>query len=98
MASGQPILVPSLPRMNAGGPRDKDVMLPEEIAMSPPKPQLTAPPVFKEAVEEDIAWIVEKFAAGAARAVEAGYDAIELHAGHTYLINNYAVGRALLSS
>lgn len=89
MAAGRPILVPSLPRMSGGGPRDKDVMLPEEIAISPPKPQLTAPPVFKEADEEDIAWIVEKFAAGAARAVEAGYDAIELHAGHTYLINSF---------
>ncbi len=89
MAAGQPILVPSLPRMSAGGPRDKDVMLPEEIARSPAKPELKGPPVFKEADEEDIAWIVEKFAAAAVRAVEAGYDAIELHAGHTYLINSF---------
>lgn len=89
MAAGQPIIVPSLPRISAGGARDRDVMLPEEIAISPPKPQLTAPPVFKEANEDDIAWIVDKFAAGAARAVEAGYDVIELHAGHTYLINSF---------
>lgn len=89
MAAGQPVLVPSLPRMSAGGPREKDVMLPEEIARSPEKPQLKGMPVFKEADEEDIAWVVEKFAAAAARAVEAGYDAIELHAGHTYLINSF---------
>jgi len=89
MAAEQPILVPSMPRPSAGGPRDKGVMLPEEIALSPEKPQLKGPPVFKEADAEDIAWVVDKFAAAAARAVEAGYDAIELHAGHTYLINSF---------
>lgn len=90
MSAGRPILVPSLPRMTGKGPAPaKDIMLPEEIARSPEKPPLTAPPVFKEADEEDIAWIIEMFSAGAARAVEAGYDAIELHAGHTYLINSF---------
>lgn len=89
MAEGRPVLVPSLPRMSKGGEPPKEILLPEEIAISPPKPALKGPPVFKEADAEDIAWIVEKFAAGAARAVEAGYDAIELHAGHTYLINSF---------
>jgi 2,4-dienoyl-CoA reductase-like NADH-dependent reductase (Old Yellow Enzyme family)/thioredoxin reductase len=89
MAAGRPVLMPSLPQM--GGPRGKrsldDYMFPEEMAA--PKPQLTGMPKFKEADDADIAWIVEVFAAGAARAVEAGYDAIELHAGHTYLINSF---------
>ncbi|MDE2410199.1 MAG: FAD-dependent oxidoreductase [Sphingomonadales bacterium] len=89
MAAGHPVLMPSLPQM--GGPRSKrsldDYMFPEE--MTAPKPQLTGIPQFKEADAEDIAWIVKVFADGAARAVEAGYDAIELHAGHTYLINAF---------
>jgi 2,4-dienoyl-CoA reductase-like NADH-dependent reductase (Old Yellow Enzyme family)/thioredoxin reductase len=89
MAEGRPIIVPSLPRMSAGGPREKDVMLPEEIARSPAKPELKGMPAFKEADAKDIAWIVRAFADAAARAVEAGYDAIELHAGHTYLINSF---------
>lgn len=89
MAEGRPILVPSLPRMSKGGAPQKNIMLPEEIASSPAKPELKGPPVFKEADADDFAWIVEKFAAAAARAVEAGYDAIELHAGHTYLINSF---------
>jgi 2,4-dienoyl-CoA reductase-like NADH-dependent reductase (Old Yellow Enzyme family)/thioredoxin reductase len=89
MAAGRPILVPSLPRPSAGGPPDKDVMLPEEIARMPTKPEIKAPPVFKEADAEDIAWVVDTFAAAAARAVEAGYDAIEIHAGHSYLINSF---------
>ncbi|MFA7602073.1 MAG: FAD-dependent oxidoreductase [Novosphingobium sp.] len=89
MAARQPILVPSQPRPSTSGEPTKDVMLPEEIARSPAKPELTGPPLFKEADEADIAWIIEKFAAAAARAVEAGYDVIELHAGHTYLINSF---------
>lgn len=89
MAEGRPILVPSLPRMSKGGAPQKNFMLPEEIARSPAKPELKGPPVFKEADADDFAWIVDKFASAAARAVEAGYDAIELHAGHTYLINSF---------
>lgn len=89
MAEGRPILVPSLPRMSKGGAPQTNIMLPEEIANSPAKPELKGPPVFKEADADDFAWIVEKFASAAARAVEAGYDAIELHAGHTYLINSF---------
>lgn len=89
MAEGRPVLVPSLPRMSKGGAPQKNIMLPEEIASSPAKPELKGPPVFKEADADDFAWIVEKFASAAARAVEAGYDAIELHAGHTYLINSF---------
>ena len=89
MAAGRPVLMPSLPQM--GGPRSArsldDYMFPEE--MTAPKPQLTGMPQFKEADDEDIAWIIEVFAQGAARAVEAGFDAIELHAGHTYLINSF---------
>lgn len=89
MAAGRPIIVPSLPRPGGARPSDKDVMLPEEIARMPGKPVITSPPVFKEADEHDIAWVVEAFASAAARAVEAGFDAIELHGGHTYLINSF---------
>jgi 2,4-dienoyl-CoA reductase-like NADH-dependent reductase (Old Yellow Enzyme family)/thioredoxin reductase len=81
--------MPSLPQM--GGPRGKrsldDYMFPEE--KTAPKPELRGMPNFKAADDEDIAWIIEAFANGAVRAVEAGFDAIELHAGHTYLINSF---------
>lgn len=89
MAAGRPVLMPSLPQM--GGPRGKksldDYMFPEEKTV--PKPQIKGMPQFKAADDEDIAWIKQAFADGAARAVEAGFDAIELHAGHTYLINSF---------
>lgn len=38
---------------------------------------------------EEIAGIVEAFAAGARRAAEAGFDVIELHGAHGYLINQF---------
>ena len=38
---------------------------------------------------DDIAALISDFADGAARAVEAGFDAIELHAGHSYVINSF---------
>ena len=48
--------------------------------------EVTQPITFKEADEADIAQLIFGFADGAARAVEAGFDAIELHGGHTYII------------
>ena len=88
MAAGRPIPVPSPPRLQAGGKSLKDFMFPEEKASSP-LPQITAPPTFKEMDEGDIAELIEDFANGAARAVEAGFDAIEVHAAHTYLLHSF---------
>lgn len=89
MAAGRPVLMPSLPL--GGGPRGRksldDYMFAEEKLA--PKPELKGMPSFKAADEDDIAWIKDTFASAAARAVEAGFDAIELHAGHTYLINSF---------
>ncbi|MEK7848097.1 MAG: NADH:flavin oxidoreductase, partial [Chloroflexota bacterium] len=40
----------------------------------------------RELSVREIADLVERFAAGAARAMEAGFDAVELHGAHSYLI------------
>jgi NADPH2 dehydrogenase len=45
--------------------------------------------VPNEATEDDIGLIVRQFADGARRAVEAGFDAIEIHAAHGYLIHQF---------
>ena len=39
--------------------------------------------------EDDIAQVVEDFGAAAARAVRAGFDAVELHLGHGYLLSQF---------
>ncbi|SEM87658.1 NADPH2 dehydrogenase [Mesobacillus persicus] len=43
----------------------------------------------KEMTKEDIKQTIEAFKAGAARAKRAGFDVIEIHAAHGYLINQF---------
>lgn len=43
----------------------------------------------RELTEEEIKEIVDKFAQGARRAVEAGFDAVEIHCAHGYLIHQF---------
>ncbi|MEO9140232.1 MAG: FAD-dependent oxidoreductase [Jatrophihabitans sp.] len=44
---------------------------------------------YKEATEEDLAEVVRVFASAAARVKAAGIDAVEIHAGHGYLLNTF---------
>ena len=50
--------------------------------------------VPRELTEEEIRVLVADFASAARRAVEAGYDAIELHGAHGYLIGRFLSGRS----
>jgi len=46
-------------------------------------------PFAKAMTEDDIATVIDDFGAAAARAVEAGFDAVELHLGHGYLLSQF---------
>ncbi len=46
-------------------------------------------PTHREATVEDLAWVVEQFADAAARVQEAGFDGVEIHAAHGYLISTF---------
>ena len=44
---------------------------------------------IKEATQEDIDWVVDRFADAAERARRAGFDAVEIHAAHGYLLSEF---------
>jgi len=88
-AAGRPLLLPSDPP-NDGDADYGALLLPEEIAaMSEPFMREGAKVWHKVATHEDIQWVVGKFAEAADRAKRAGIDAVEIHAGHGYLISTF---------
>lgn len=89
IAEGRPLLVPSKRR-----PPDPDelstMLTPAELAAA------TAPFVapgarlsYQVATDEDLAWVIDRFAEAARRSVATGFDGIELHAGHGYLLDAF---------
>ncbi len=65
----------------------------EITGMEPVGPSAIAPPgsdvVPRELSLEDIATLIEQFKAAALRVVEAGFDGVEIHSCHAYLLNQF---------
>ncbi len=87
-AAGRPIPVPSM--VEKGGSDIFNVLTPAEIGnfIKAAGPDGMGPQYY-EMTEADIGETVNQFAAAAVRAQRAGFDAIEIHAGHGYLIANF---------
>lgn len=85
MKEGRPLWVPSYPE--AGQSDLAQGMLESEMRAfhDPDSP----PPQLHIVTEEDIAELVGRFAAAAARAQEAGLDGVEIHGGHGYIISEF---------
>lgn len=80
---GHPLWVPALPPPPKGNFTDYFLM--EELAgLSGMKM-----PEFKVMEQTDIDLVVQQFAAGARRAKEAGFDGVEIHSGHGYLLSSF---------
>ena len=88
MAEGRPAWVPSELLPGGGGAGFYKALFPEEVAMTQGA-TMTAPPSFKVLEQADIDQLVEWFAAGAERAVRAGFDGLEIHGGHGYIIAGF---------
>src|SRR5512139_52372 len=79
MIAGRPLWVPSVPKAS---PSVLPGLLFEEEVEQSPFGRITRPPAFRVMDKADIELVVGQFAAAARRAVEAGFDGIELHAAH----------------
>lgn len=87
MIDGRDVWVPSLP-LPPRGKGFQGALYPDERALTQAA-KITAPPRFREIDRDDIAQLVEWFAAGARRARQAGFDAVEIHGGHGYIIAGF---------
>lgn len=87
IAEGRDVLVPSTSDLRF----DLSVMqdnTPDEV-MAIAATTAGKVPTYHEADEDDLAWAVDQFAEAAARAQAAGLDAVEIHAGHGYLLSMF---------
>src|SRR5262249_50298443 len=87
--AGRPLLVPSKPKPPGADPLMR-MLTPEEAASIGTPGQVKAPRIRSGGMaREAIAWIAGVTADAVERARRAGVDAVELHAGHGYLIDNF---------
>jgi 2,4-dienoyl-CoA reductase (NADPH2) len=89
MLAGRPIWTPSIP---AVGKSDGDMMdgfLEDELAIFTAPFAAMREPNYKVMTAQDIEHLVQMFASAAERAKRAGVDAVEIHAGHGYLISSF---------
>jgi 2,4-dienoyl-CoA reductase (NADPH2) len=90
IAQGRPLLVPSRQRPPAQDALSGMVTDEEMAGMMAPFTGPDAGYSVREATDEDLDWVVERFVDAALRAVRAGFDGIELHGGHGYLLHAFA--------
>jgi 2,4-dienoyl-CoA reductase (NADPH2) len=88
VAAGRDILVPSIP--NKGRSDMFELLTPTELSnfVKAAGPDGRGPR-YREMTREDIHWLVGKFADAAEIAVQAGFDAVEIHAGHGYVLSSF---------
>ena len=72
--------------MPGAGPEKMVAPSPVELPVNPPAGIGSLP---EELTVDQISEIVEQFAAAAVRAKKAGYDGVEIHSAHAYLLNQF---------
>ena len=89
IAEGRPLLVPSIPPRLRPDALSAMVTGPELDAMIRPFTTPTSKTSYRVADEDDIEAVIASFVAAARRARDAGFDAVEIHGGHGYLVDAF---------
>lgn len=82
---GRPIWLPSYPA-KATSDLGEGMLMEEMMAFRDPD---APPPQLHVMTVEDIAVLIAQFADAAERAVKAGFDGVEIHGGHGYIISEF---------
>jgi 2,4-dienoyl-CoA reductase-like NADH-dependent reductase (Old Yellow Enzyme family)/siroheme synthase (precorrin-2 oxidase/ferrochelatase) len=89
VAEGRPVLVPFVPDPPPPDPLAAMVTPAESAGMMAAFARPTAKFEYRIATENDIEWVIARYAEAADRCARADFDAVEIHAGHGYLIDGF---------
>ncbi len=85
---GRELLMPSTPRFH-GAMDMAEGLSAEELGWLIRAAGGMAKPKIREATKEDVEWLIDAFASAAERARRAGFDGVELHAAHGYILSEF---------
>lgn len=89
LARGRPMLVPAVPPRPHPDALSMMITESELAGYMAPYSTPTARIEYRVATDDDLAWVIERFANAADRCRRVGIDGVELHAGHGYLIDEF---------
>lgn len=89
MLAGRPIWTPSIPAVGKGDGDMMEGFLEDELAIFTAPFAAMGEPNYRVMTAQDVEHLIQMFASAAERAKRAGVDAVEIHAGHGYLISSF---------
>ncbi len=93
LAEGRPLSVPSASGVAMEGVLE-DLTREERVAVTRPYTGIDPGNLFHELEEDEILRLISCYGDAARRAQQAGFDAVEVHAGHGYLIDEFLSRRS----